>query len=139
MRFSQSTHLLMFLSLEILTSIIRTGLFILVELIDLVNSVIIFVSQMTLLRWLTFLSGSQTVILIVLLFWTYFFLLMLVFVLQCFPSTWKFWSCCCLSFHWLSILFTTGCPISLHSLWLLLCWLGWSSWSFERYYMGGYL
>ena len=40
MRFSQSTHLLMFLSLETLTSIIRTGLPILVELIDLVNSVI---------------------------------------------------------------------------------------------------
>ena len=40
MRFSRSTHLLMFLSLETLTSIIRTGLPILVELIDLVNSVI---------------------------------------------------------------------------------------------------
>ena len=40
MRFSRSTHLLM--SLETLTSIIRTGLPILVELIDLVNSVIIF-------------------------------------------------------------------------------------------------
>ena len=38
MRFSQSTHLLMFLSLETLTSIIRTGLPILVELIDPVNS-----------------------------------------------------------------------------------------------------
>ena len=38
MRFSRSTHLLMFLSLETLTSIIRTGLPILVELIDLVNS-----------------------------------------------------------------------------------------------------
>ena len=36
MRFSRSTHLL-FLSLEALTSIIRTGLPILVELIDLVN------------------------------------------------------------------------------------------------------
>ena len=60
MRFSRSTHLLMFLSLETLTSIIRTGLPILVELIDLVNSVIIFLSQMTLLRWLTFLLGSQT-------------------------------------------------------------------------------
>ena len=63
-------------------SIIRTGLPILVELIDLVNSVIIFLSQMTLLRWLTFLLGSQTVILIVLFFWIYFFLLMLVFDLQ---------------------------------------------------------
>ena len=79
----------MFLSLETLTSIIRTGLPILVELIDLVNSVIIFLSQMTLLRWLTFLLGSQTVILIVLLFWTYFFLLTLVFVLQWFSLHWE--------------------------------------------------
>ena len=57
----------MLLSLHTLTSIIRTGLLILVELIDLVKSVIIFLSQITLLRWLTFLLGSQTVILIVLL------------------------------------------------------------------------
>ena len=42
MRFSRSTHLLMFLSLETLTSIIRTGLPILVELIDQANSVTIF-------------------------------------------------------------------------------------------------
>ena len=61
---------------------IRTGLPILVELINRVNSVIIFLSQITLLRWLTFLLGSQTVILIVLLFWIYFFFLTLVFVLQ---------------------------------------------------------
>ena len=66
-------HPLMILSFESLRSIIRTGLPILVELIDPVNSVIIFLSQMTLLRWLTFLLGSQTVILIVLLFWIYFF------------------------------------------------------------------
>ena len=52
----------MFLSLETLTSIIRTGLPILVELINLVNSVIIFLLQLTLLRCLTFLLGSQTVI-----------------------------------------------------------------------------
>ena len=86
MRFSRSTHLLMVLSLETLMSIIRTGLPILVELINLVNSVITFLSQMTLLRWLTFLLGSQNVILIVLLFWIYLFLLTLV-------------SCCCLSFQ----------------------------------------
>ena len=60
MRFSQLTRLLMFLSLETLKSIIRTGLPILVELINLVDSVIIFLSQMTSLRWLTFLLGSQT-------------------------------------------------------------------------------
>ena len=58
MRFSRSTHLLMCLSLETLTSIIRTGLPIAVELIDLVNSVKIFLSQMTFLRWLTFLLRS---------------------------------------------------------------------------------
>ena len=63
------------------TFIIKTGLPILVELIDLVNS-IIFLSQMTLLRWFTFLLGSQTVILIVLLFWIDLFLLTQVFVLQ---------------------------------------------------------
>ena len=38
MRFSRSTHLLMFLSLETLTFIIRIGVLILVELINLVNS-----------------------------------------------------------------------------------------------------
>ena len=39
-------------------------------------------SQTTLLKWLTFLLGSQTVILIVQLFWIYLFLLTIVFVLQ---------------------------------------------------------
>ena len=38
-------------------------------------------SQMTLLRWLTFLLGSLTVTLMLLLFWIHLFLLMLVFVL----------------------------------------------------------
>ena len=59
----------MFLSLENLTYIVRTLLPILVELINLVNSE----SQTTLLRWLTLLLGSQTVILTVLLIWSYFF------------------------------------------------------------------
>ena len=36
--FSQTTHLLIYLFVETLTSIIRTGLPVLVELIDLVNS-----------------------------------------------------------------------------------------------------
>ena len=53
----------MCLSLETLMFIIRTGLPIMTELIDPVNSVIMFLSQTTLLRWLTFLLGSQTVIL----------------------------------------------------------------------------
>ena len=77
------------LSFKTLTSIIRTGLPILAELIDLVNCVIIFLSQMTLLRWLTFLLGSQTVILIVLLYWISFFLLMLLFVPQWLSLHWE--------------------------------------------------
>ena len=40
--------------------------------------------QITLPRWLTFLHGSLTVTLTVLIVWISFFLLMLVFVLQCF-------------------------------------------------------
>ena len=54
MRFSRSTHLQVCLSLETLTSIIRNGLPILVELMDLVNPVIM--SQMTL--WSFFLCIS---------------------------------------------------------------------------------
>ena len=44
---------------------------------------------MTLLRWLTFLIRSQTVILVVLPFWIYLFLVMLVFVLQQLSLHWE--------------------------------------------------
>ena len=47
-------------SLETLASIMRTGLPVLVELMDLVNSVIIFLSQTNLLRWLTFLLAYHS-------------------------------------------------------------------------------
>ena len=53
----------MFLSLETLTFIIRTGLPILMELIDLVKSFIILLSQMTLLKCLAFLLTFQVLIL----------------------------------------------------------------------------
>ena len=92
---------------------------------DTYNSVITFLSQVTILRWFTFLLRSQTAILAVLFFWIYLFLLLL-FVLQLLPSIGKLWSCCCLSFHWLSIKFITGCLVLLHSLWLFLFWLEWS-------------
>ena len=39
------------------------------------------------------------------------------------------WSCCYLSFHWLSVRLKRECPFSSHSLWLFSCWLEWSSWS----------
>ena len=137
MRFSWSTHLL-FLSLETLVSIIRIDLPILVELINLVNPIIIFLSPMTLLSWLTFLLRSQSpVILIILFFWIYLFLLTLVFVPQWLSLHWEILIMFCLSFHWLSIKFTTGCSISSHSLWLFSCWLGQSLWSLERCSMGG--
>ena len=48
-------------------------------------------SQTTLLKWLTFLLGSQTVILIVQLFWIYLFLLTLVFYnAMALPPLWNF-------------------------------------------------
>ena len=116
--------------------IIRTGLPILVELIDLVYSVIIFLSQMTLLKWLTFLLGSQTVMVLL------FFILTSyasIFSTMAFPPLGN-------SDHVVvsvSIDFTsklsTGYPISSHSLWLSFCWLGWSSWSFERCFIRGHL
>ena len=53
-------------------------------MIDLVNSVIIFLSQTTLIRRLTFLLESQAVALTVLLFWIYLFLLTLAFALMAF-------------------------------------------------------
>ena len=72
----------MYLSLETLMTIPRTAQIILVELIYLVNSVIIFLSQMTLLRQLTFLVRFLIVTLTTLLFWIYLFLLTPAFVLQ---------------------------------------------------------
>ena len=74
---------------EDLTSIIRTGLPILVEVVDLVSSSITFLSQTTLLRWLTFVLASQTVIFTVLFFWIYLFVLTLVFVLQWLSLHWE--------------------------------------------------
>ena len=60
-------------------------------------------SQEILLIWLTFLLGSQTVILTVLLFWIYLFILMLVFVLK--------W----LSLHWeILIMLLSQFPLTFH-------------------------
>ena len=36
----------------------------------------------------------------------------------------------------LSIIFTTGCPLSLHCLWLFSCWLGQCLWSFGDHFLG---
>ena len=102
---------------------------------ELVNSVKIFLSQMTLIRWFTLLLGSLTLTLTILLFWIYYFLLMLVFVLQ-WPSIGKFRSWCCLKF---SLIFKMRCPILWHSLWLFLHWFAESLWPFERCSIGWYL
>ena len=63
----------------------------------------------------------------------------IVFALQWLSSIGKFWSCCCLRCHWLCSKLKMGSPFSLHSLWLFSCWLGQSSWSFERCSIEGYL
>ena len=59
------------------------------ELIDLLSSVIIFLSQMTLFRCLTSLLGSLIVTVTVMLFWIFFYLLILVFVLQWLFLCWE--------------------------------------------------
>ena len=93
----------MYLSLETLTFIIRTSLPILGQLIELVNSVVIPLFQTTLLKWLTFLLRSLTVVLTFLLFWICLFLLTLVFFLQ--------W----LSFHWeILIKLLSQFPLTFH-------------------------
>ena len=86
MSFSQSTHLLFFLFGDFNIHhknwpSYYGG--------DLVNFVITFLSQMALLRWLTFLLRSLTVTLTVLLLWISFFLLMLVFVLKWLFHHWE--------------------------------------------------
>ena len=74
------------------------------ELLDLANFAS-FLSQMTLLRLLTFLLESLFMSLRVLLFWVYFFFLMLVFVLQ--------W----LSLHWeILIMFLSQFPLIFHQI-----------------------
>ena len=73
------------------------------ELIDHMNSDIILLFQLTLLRWLTFLLRSLTVTLTVLLFWIYSFLLTLAFGLQ--------W----LSLHWeILIMLLSPFPFTIH-------------------------
>ena len=109
----------MLMSLETLISIISTGLPIMMELIDPVNSVIIF------LGWLTFLLGSLTVILTVLpvlldLFRSSDASICSTIV---YPPIGKLWSCC-LTFYWLSILFTMGCPPPSHTLLTILVVIG---------------
>ena len=96
---------------------------------DLVYSVIVFLSQTTLPRWLTFSLGSLAVTFAALLFWICFFWSYCLFY-SGFPSIGKFWSCYCLSFYLLSINVKGGYP-SLLSFWLSSCWLRWSLWSFE--------
>ena len=68
----------------------------------------IYLSQTTKLGWLTFLLES---------------LIATLTPSNCstrsFPSIGKFWSCCCLSFHWISFKLEKGYPFSLY------CWWDW--------------
>ena len=138
MRFFQSTHQL-FLLVD-LHAHHKDWLTLLVDLIDMVNSynfkwsqmTLILLSQMALLRWLTQLNSwlwlSQS--------------FSFGFIFSCNTSI-----CYTMAFpplgnsdhvvisvsiHWLSVPLKNGSLVSLCSFWLLLCWLGWSLWSFER-------
>ena len=122
-----------------LKSIIRTGLPALVEVIDLVNSCYNFSVPNDFTQMLTFLLEYQTVILTVLLFWTYFFFLTLLFILQWLSLHWENLIMSLPPFPLTFIKFTAGCPVSSHSLWLFSCWFGRSLWLFEKCSMGGYV
>ena len=116
-------------------SIIRTGLPILVEVIHLVSSCYNISISNDLNQMVNFPTrftdcDSHSPALLDL------FLLTLVFFYNGFLSIEK---CCCFSFHWLSIIFTTRSPVSSHCFWPFLSWLRWSSWSFKRCSMGGHL
>ena len=140
MRFSRSTDLVMFLSLEILASIIRICLPSLVELIDLVNFVIIFfVISNNLTQMVNFPTQISDC--------SHRPALSDLFISSgpSICSTMAF-----LSFRnsnhvvaSVSIDFPLNsqqdAPISWHSLSPFSCWLGWSLSSFERCSMGGYL
>ena len=101
MRFSRPTHRLMCFFLETLTSIIWTDFSILVELTDLVNSVMIFSNDLT---QMVNLLGYLTVILTFLLFWIYLFLLTLVFAPQR------------LSLHWKILMLLSQFPFAFHKI-----------------------
>ena len=59
------------------------------EQLDMAKSVIILLSQMTLLRWFTFLLRSLTETLTVLLYWIFLFLLTRIFGLEWLSLHWK--------------------------------------------------
>ena len=111
------------LSFEILKSIIRTVKSILMELIEVVKSAVIFLSNTTLLKWLTFFLVSLTVVLIVLFFCIILFLRPLV-VLQQLPPLGN-------SDTLFQFLLTfrqnqRGMPLFIAQLSIFWCWLGWS-------------
>ena len=109
------------------------------ELIDLVNSVTIFLSQMTLNRWLTFLLGYLSVTLRVHLFWIYFFILTLVLVLKRLSLFWEILIILLSRFPLTFLQTLKGITFSWHSVWLFSCWLGRSSRSFVWCSMGSSL
>ena len=89
------------------------------------SSVIVFLSKLILLIFLTFLLQSLPVVSTVLIFWIYFNLMTLVFALQWLLFTVKFWSCC-LCFHRLPSK-SKGIFLFIVSF-LFSCWLGWFLW-----------
>ena len=88
---------------------------------------------MTLLIWFIFLLRSLTVTHTAMFFWIFYFFWHYYLLYSGFLTFLKFWSMLLLSFHWLSFKLKKRCSFSSHS------WLRWSSWSFKRCSMGGYL
>ena len=71
------------------------------------------------------ITGTFTLFqtLFLLLFWISFFLLTQVFVLWWLSFNWEILITLLSQFPLTSIIFKTGCPVSLHCVWLFSCWL----------------
>ena len=90
----------------------------------LMNSIIMPLSYMTFLRWLTFLLGSLTVTVTVLLFWIYLFLLILVFVLHLLSLLWEI---LIMLLSWFPLTFPqtqNGIPLSIKQVMTILVLIG---------------
>ena len=133
MRFSQSTHLLMYWSLETLMFIIRISKPILVEDLCYNFSISNDPTQIDFPTQIDNCYYHSPALL------DYLFLLNLFFALQYLSLCWEILIMYFLSFHWIFFRFKIRCTISPYSIWIhiytydpISCRLGSSPWSFER-------
>ena len=131
MRFSQSTNLLMCLSLETLTSRIRTD-----KPSVLCYNLLIWNDLTQMVNFRTQIPDSESLSLVCL---DLFISSETNIFLQCFSVRWKLFIMLLFQFPLTFCQTQKGMPHSLYSVWLFSCWLGQFLWSLERPLRGEYL